>query len=125
MNWTTKDGRSIPMSEMTDQHLVHALNMLLRQGPSKMWNKSLELIVASSTFNGEMAQDACMGESDWVCNNAAEIDAMVETLRDEEDPWEQAFQGLVKETKKRGLFKKNPENPMQLIVPISSTEKAT
>ena len=30
--WITKDGRKIPVSEMTDSHLLNSLRMLLRGG---------------------------------------------------------------------------------------------
>jgi len=29
--WTTKQGKSVPVKEMTDNHLQNTINMLLRQ----------------------------------------------------------------------------------------------
>ena len=35
--WTTKDGRHIAVSDMTDEHLVNALNMLKRNDCDDMY----------------------------------------------------------------------------------------
>ena len=38
--WTTKDGKQIPIQEMSDEHLVNAINMLERhkEEEAEIWD---------------------------------------------------------------------------------------
>lgn len=40
--WTTKDGRQIPINEMTDAHLVNTIRMLVRQQAEEEQRKQEE-----------------------------------------------------------------------------------
>ena len=58
--WTTKDGKCIPVSDMTTSHIENALAMLKRNGvvsPS-----TLEFYTTCEGPNGEMAQVAFENE---------------------------------------------------------------
>jgi len=64
MNWQTKDGRSIPVSEMETEHIQSALAMLKQRG--FVSPKTPSFYVACSLPQGEMAQDAFDRELDAV-----------------------------------------------------------
>ena len=49
MNWTTKDGREIPIKEMSDSHLLNALRFAKAQ-------EMRMLLAGPPEFNGEQAQ---------------------------------------------------------------------
>lgn len=50
--WTTKDGRIIPIAQMTDDHLLNTIRMI----EAKFQEALLDAFGAAASFNGEMAQ---------------------------------------------------------------------
>lgn len=50
--WTTRDGRRIPISQMSDRHVMNTYKMLIRVGMPDY-----------PSFQGEMAQ--MMAEDEW------------------------------------------------------------
>jgi hypothetical protein len=59
--WITKDGRRIPVKEMSDEHIVNTIRMLRRKGGVTV-DEFLGMCVAVASVNGEMAQYAAEGE---------------------------------------------------------------
>jgi len=55
--WTTRTGAKIPVSELSDSHLLNILKMIHRQCVSPAFGKVLyELGAASSLTSGSMAE---------------------------------------------------------------------
>ena len=50
--WKTKDGRKIRICDMTDQHLLNSIKLLIRAGE----RVKTEVLNYYPSFNGEMAQ---------------------------------------------------------------------
>ncbi len=62
MHWKTKDGRSIPVSEMGTEHIKSALAMLKRKG--FVSPERVVFYVSSLLPHGEVAIDALEREQD-------------------------------------------------------------
>jgi hypothetical protein len=60
--WTTRDGKTIPITEMADSHLANAVRMLRRKlTPGRMEAVRMVFMLATSAWprpNGEMASEA-------------------------------------------------------------------
>jgi len=69
-NWTTKDGRKIPINKMSDQHLCNALRMLKR---ASEFNREQEINACGSAMcflQGEMATYYAEQEFDRLCEES-------------------------------------------------------
>lgn len=51
--WTTKDGRVIPLTELSDKHLTNIV-LMLRRKVDAAWHE-YDSAVGASAFNGDMA----------------------------------------------------------------------
>lgn len=68
--WTTKDGRTIAVKDMSDSHLLNTMKMLER-------NHSISVIEASRsfpTFQGDMAQ--YYAEQSWFAIQESSVEEM-------------------------------------------------
>ena len=86
-HWTAGDGRTVPLPEMTDRHLINAMRFLYRNAKEQL--RDAQGIVPH--FQGEMAQ--YYAEQEW----QATFDA---------DPWDYAdpiLNDMQKEADRRGL----------------------
>lgn len=93
-HWTTRDGRRVRISEMTDSHLVNTLRFLKRQAVVWQSQYLLDGMSALSMLQGEMAIDSV--ESDM---------RRVEMMDDEDflEAFAPAWLPLCEEAEKRGL----------------------
>lgn len=64
--WTTRDGRTIPVREMTDDHLRNTCKMLLRKAWRIQFHDGLQLASAMHNINGDMAQYAAESDLDYM-----------------------------------------------------------
>ena len=94
MNWTTKDGRKIPIKEMSDRHLSNTIAFLRRNAGQNILREMTVLNLGLATTNGEMAQDGIEREL-----------AALESCGDDEYLSEACpqFDALIEEAEKRGL----------------------
>jgi len=78
--WTTKDGREIPIKDMSDRHLVNTLNMLNNKG--FISHKTMMSYLSGSEPQGEMAQLAYEQECDAIFDAPVceQMDALEEEL---------------------------------------------
>ena len=81
MNWETKDGRSIPVSEMETEHIVNALAHLRLQG--YVSPKTVAFYVYCPPPRGDMAQYFFDKEQEEVFNAPSTIfiDLFTEELK--------------------------------------------
>jgi hypothetical protein len=91
--WTTKEGKTIPINELEDKHLLNIMNMLMVRAPLIKERVVLEIIRFSDCVNGEMAQLAIDQEIRKL-ENADDIVVLYGTP---------LYDALRKEAKKRGL----------------------
>ena len=86
-HWVTKDGKVIPIHEMSDSHLVNTINFLNKKHTDYA---NMALLSGPPCFQGEMAQWAA--EQEWL------------SIADSgpEDLFPQ-YENLIKEADKRGL----------------------
>lgn len=92
--WTTKDGKKVPIKDMTDSHLINTIRMLRRVG---WYYKEAELAsayAAASTLQGEMATYYAEGDLDIM-----EQESMDDFLRRTVPQ----YCGLMEELRLRGL----------------------
>ena len=78
--WTTKDGKVIPIKDMTDSHLLNSMRMLERQ------HLHITSTAMFPQLNGDIAQD--MAEQAWF---EAQDSAVDEIFPIYGDLWEEAF----------------------------------
>lgn len=124
--WTTRDGRTLTIDEMTGRHLVHATNMVLREGAALLLAESLYALEAAASMNGEMAQYACENESLALVDALDHAESIAACFEWRDLAWARGdrartrlfmLRNLVAETKRRGLFAIDPQRPSQLVVP--------
>ena len=79
--WQTKNGKEIPIKEMTTRHIKNCLKLLHKNGFVSA--KTQKFYLSCSEPSGEMAQDAFQRELDyWISHEGNEyIDKFVEELK--------------------------------------------
>lgn len=65
--WTCRDGTTIPLSNMSDQHLTNAYRMLRRKG--FVSERTFWFYMRDKGPNGDMAQDAFQQEIEQVLDS--------------------------------------------------------
>lgn len=68
-NWTTKEGRSIPIADLSDQHLLNILKMLRRSAVYRAAKETVSLINCARP-HGDAANDAFNAELERACGNS-------------------------------------------------------
>lgn len=56
--WKTKDGRELPVSKMTDSHLINTIKMCRRNCNKMIHTDQEQLMGAEAFLSGEMALDS-------------------------------------------------------------------
>lgn len=89
--WKTKDGRIIPIRDMSDQHLANTIRMLERCAP------------AHRSAEQEACMGGCAGLQSEMAQYAAEqgVDEMFEESPEEWLERQPTYKALVKERKRR------------------------
>ena len=90
--WVTRDKREIPVSQMTDSHLINSIKFIRKQQAALMENALVSAYAALTWMNGEMAQMAVESEIDMMERGEYQEDCMPEIYFD-----------LINEAEKRGL----------------------
>ncbi len=68
-NWTTKDGKKIPINKMSDSHLCNALRMLKRMAHG-IQSETIGIIgAAAASMNGDMASYYAEQDFDRACES--------------------------------------------------------
>lgn len=121
--WITRDKREIPIRKMTDRHLVHSVNMMLRQGSLRLQQGADDALIYAERFRGQANSrgredlvEICRGASEKLRRESRDADAIVALLKSE-DPLDVIFQAIVAEAKKRRLWQVDAEKTWQLVVP--------
>jgi len=91
--WTTKEGKTIPINELEDKHLLNIMNMLMVRAPLIKERVVLEAIRFSSCVHGDMAQLGVEQDIERL-ENADDIEVLFKTP---------LYDALRIEAKKRGL----------------------
>ena len=66
--WKTKDGKEIPLDQLTTSHLNNIIAMLERQTPAMFQHRLDALAVGMMTVNGDMALEAIETEERGLLN---------------------------------------------------------
>lgn len=87
--WTTKEGKQIPVCDLTDAHVANALRMLRRQALRRRlqeleaYGKMLLFVkgeAASDSIESEMNRDAMMTDDEYLSFHVPLYSAMQEEL---------------------------------------------
>jgi hypothetical protein len=92
MEWKTKNGEILDVKDMTDSHLLNAINYIKRTNYSYRTGMAFEAEMAAGTMMGEMAQDSLEGIANSYYN-----------ATDQEILKERGYYKLLAEKRKRNL----------------------
>ena len=79
--WKTKDGKEIPIKDMTDSHIVNCVRLL-----SRAFNRyRLDMFDSPPSLNGEIAQECADREWLWAVTEmtAKDLFPIIEDLMEE------------------------------------------
>lgn len=101
--WTTRDGRTLAVKDMSFDHLVNTRNLIKRITKAKLRARELTAISLMSCVQGEMAQDAIESETYLIHRSLCDLENYL--LKSS-----QQYRSITKEIKLRTKEKQNASN---------------